>query len=285
MITIPMNAKGAVNRDTILSINTTKSGKIQNVRTISASSNGSMPSSAATKAAQNPAQQSQSVQQQASARQQSRIQRQTPGQQAPVQQSPVPQPVPVSKPIPPLRKPVQKGQKVSLETASALSLVRACFGWNTDYPQCDVDVSAFLLGADGKVPGDSWFVFYGQTASPDGSTRFQITNDADREAITIDLRRLHPQVQKIVFVLTINEAFEKKLHFGMMKDAYIRVLNAADQSELVSFKMTDYYSNVISMMIGELYQHNGIWKFNAVGNGVARDLSGLCALYGVQVQN
>lgn len=101
MITIPMNAKGAVNRDTILSINTTKSGKIQNVRTISASSNGSMPSSAATKAAQNPAQQSQSVQ-----------------QQAPVQQSPIPQPVPVSKPIPPLRKPVQKGQKVSLETST-----------------------------------------------------------------------------------------------------------------------------------------------------------------------
>ena len=68
----------------------------------------------------------------------------------------------------------------------------------------------------------------------------------------------------------------------MLKDAYIRIMDRSGK-ELVSFLMTEYYNNIISMMIGELYLHNGAWKFNAVGNGVARDLAGLCALYGVQV--
>jgi len=75
-------------------------------------------------------------------------------------------------------------------------------------------------------------------------------------------------------VLTINEAIEKHLNFSMLKDAYIRILDASDNSELVSFKMDEYYSNVTSMMIGEVYRHNGTWKFNAIGNGVARDLAG-----------
>ena len=69
----------------------------------------------------------------------------------------------------------------------------------------------------------------------------------------------------------------------MVQDAYIRILNGDSKEELVSFKMEEYYANVISMMIGEIYYHNGIWKFNAIGNGVAKDLSGLCGLYGVQV--
>ena len=103
--------------------------------------------------------------------------------------------------------------------------------------------------------------------------------------ISIDFDRLNPGVQKIVFVLTINEAFEKKLHFGMMKDAYVRILNPSDRTEYVSFLMDDYYSNVISMMIGEIYRNNGVWKINAVGKGVAKDLAGLCSLYGVNVDD
>ena len=62
----------------------------------------------------------------------------------------------------------------------------------------------------------------------------------------------------------------------------MRIMDPAG-TELVSFKMDEYYTNVTSMMIGELYLHNGAWKFNAIGNGVAKDLAGLCGLYGVQV--
>ncbi len=189
--------------------------------------------------------------------------------------------MPAARPVPTLVNNVQKGQKTQL-SLGALTAVEARFGWNVTDARCDVDVSAFLLGADGTVIGDSWFVFYGQTLSPDGSTRFVEGGSADREMIQIDLARLDPQVKKIVFVLTINDALENRLHFGMLKDAYIRIMDQSGK-ELVSFLMTEYYNNIISMMIGELYLHNGAWKFNAVGNGVARDLAGLCGLYGVQV--
>lgn len=188
----------------------------------------------------------------------------------------------ISKPIPPLRKPTRKGQKVALEGVGRQSKLKVCLGWNVNNSQCDVDVSAFLLGGSGKVIGDEWFVFYGQTKSPDNSVCFYEDNGADREYITIDFSRLNQNVTKIVFVLTINEAFEKRLNFSMLKDAYIRILDGATLSEYISFKMTDYYTNVSSMMIGEIYLHNNNWKFNAIGNGVAKDLAGLCDLYGVQ---
>lgn len=165
---------------------------------------------------------------------------------------------------------------------STLNVVNACFGWNITDARCDVDVSAFLLGANGKVIGDSWFVFYGQTISPDHSTKFIEGGSTDRELIQIDFTHLNSQVKKIVFVLTINDALKNRLHFGMLKDAYIRIMDQSGK-ELVSFLMTEYYNNVISMMIGELYLHNDAWKFNAIGNGVAKDLAGLCELYGVQV--
>jgi tellurium resistance protein TerD len=188
-----------------------------------------------------------------------------------------------SMPIPSLQKKVQKGQKAALSNNSFLTSIQAKLGWNISNPNCDVDVSAFLLNNNGKVLGDDWFVFYGQKASPDGSVVFSDDDSADREKITINFQKLNPNVSRIVFVLTINEAIEKHLNFSMLKDAYIRILDASDNSELVSFKMDEYYSNVTSMMIGEVYRHNGTWKFNAIGNGVARDLAGLCELYGVQV--
>jgi len=189
--------------------------------------------------------------------------------------------MPTAKPVPMLYNKVQKGQKTLLST-SALNAVNACFGWNVTDARCDVDVSAFLLDANGKVIGDSWFVFYGQTISPDHSTKFVEGGSADRELIQVDFTRLNSQVKKIVFVLTINDALKNRLHFGMLKDAYIRIMDQSGK-ELVSFLMTEYYNNVISMMIGELYLHNNAWKFNAIGNGVAKDLAGLCELYGVQV--
>lgn len=185
--------------------------------------------------------------------------------------------------LPPMLHTTKKGQKTQLFPESSVIKLKACLGWNVSNPECDVDVSAFMLSSTGKVPGDDWFVFYGQTTSPDGSLLFKPDEKVDRESITIDLAKLDPMVSKVVFVLTINEAYEKNLNLSMIKDAYIRILNCSNNSELVSFKMDEYYSNVTSMMIGEIYKLNGNWKFNAIGNGVARDLAGLCELYGVQV--
>ena len=172
----------------------------------------------------------------------------------------------------------------SLFTFTFIFLIAKFFlGWNVINPQCDLDVSAFILGANGKILGDDWFVFYGQEDSPDKSVHFSLSNHTDREYISVDFGRLNQNKTKIVFVLTINEAFTHKLNFSMVKDAYIRILNAENHQELVSYQMTDYYPNVISMMIGELYLYNGSWKFHGIGNGAAKDLAGLCELYGVQV--
>ncbi len=185
--------------------------------------------------------------------------------------------------IPALRRQIQKGQKVPLDPSGSVRQIHVCLGWNVNNPRCDLDVSAFILGADGKVLGDDWFVFYGQEDSPDRSVHFSPSAREDREYISIDFSRLNPAAQKIVFVLTINDAFALNLNFSMIRDAYIRILNAQTRQELVSFQMTDYYANVISMMIGEIYLYQGTWKCSAVGNGVAKDLTGLCGLYGVQV--
>lgn len=184
--------------------------------------------------------------------------------------------------LPKLVRPTNKGQRIPLETRA--TKINACLGWNVTNPDCDVDVSAFLLDSTGKVIGDTWFVFYGQMESPDHSTIFRIGDGNDREIISVDFTKIQQNISKLVFVLTINDALEKRLNFSMLKDAYIRIMDATTNTEIVSFMMDEYYENVTSMMIGELYLHNGFWKFHAIGNGVARDLAGLCEFYGVQVE-
>lgn len=184
---------------------------------------------------------------------------------------------------------LQKGQKASLvQTGPAPEEIRVCMGWQVKDARCDLDVSAFLLGANGRVIGDEWFVFYGQSMSPDGSVSYyrdgQKGRAGDAAVVSINLKRVNPQVKKIVFVVTINEALTQRLNFSMVRDAYVRVVEGRESLELLRFVLSDYYANVASMMVGELYERNGQWKFNAVGNGVARDLAGLCELYGVQVE-
>jgi tellurium resistance protein TerD len=183
---------------------------------------------------------------------------------------------------------LKKGQKVNLaDNGQTLTRIKACLGWDVTNGACDLDVSAFLLGADGRVLGDDWFVFYGQTVSPDGSIQHSGDSSGegvgDDEIITMNLPAVNPNVKKIVFVITINEAIELGLNFSMVQNAYVRVVDDSNGRELIRFTLTDYYANVTSMMVGEVYNHNGQWKFNAIGDGVAKDLAGLCEMYGVNV--
>jgi tellurium resistance protein TerD len=181
-------------------------------------------------------------------------------------------------------KPVRKGQKVTL-SMQPLKSITAYLDWNVKDGRCDIDVSAFLLGENGKVPGDDWFVFYGQPESPDASVSFSDSARIGRQSVHIDFSKVSSNVKKVTFVLTINEATEQNLNFSMVKDACIKIVEDATGNELASFRMDEYYDNVISMMIGEVYAYKDNWKFNAIGNGVARDLEGLCELYGVQVSD
>lgn len=186
--------------------------------------------------------------------------------------------------LPELVSPVARGQKTALNLRqSCCERLRFGFGWNVRDPRCDIDCSAFMLAANGRVPGDGWFVFYGQPQSPDGSVRFAVDGRADRQTITADLGRMDPGIQKIVFVMTIDGALERRLSFGMLKEAYLRVLDDRTGRELISYRLTDFFESITSMTLGELYLHRGEWKFNPVGNGVRLDLAGQCAVYGVEI--
>ena len=184
--------------------------------------------------------------------------------------------------LPALSKRVSKGQKVPLTFSS--NKIKVNFGWNVNNSACDVDVSAFLLAGSGKVVGDDFFVFYGQESSPERSVLFKNVEEANvLQVFDIDTSILNPAVQKIVFVMTINDALENALNFSMLKDAYIQIVDPVTNTEVASFLVEEYYNNINSMMMGEVYLHNGAWKFNAIGNGVNKDLAGLCEFYGVQV--
>lgn len=184
-----------------------------------------------------------------------------------------------------------KGQKVSLSKMNPnLTEILVGLGWSLgpNGQAYDLDSEAFILGQNGKVLGDDWFVFYNQPSSPDGAIIHNGDNrtgagEGDDEVINIKLNQLNPNVSKVVFVVTINDALANNYNFSNVQDAYVRVVDKSTGRELVRFNLTDYYSNVTSMMVGELYKKDNEWRFNPIGNGVAKDLLGLCQMYGVNV--
>ncbi len=174
---------------------------------------------------------------------------------------------------------LKKGQKIAIaETRN----IKIALGWDILDSRCEVDASAFMLGGNNKVIGDEWFIFYGQDTSPDGSVKYSTVQNSDDAVIDINLTRVNPMVQKIVFSVTIYEAVAKRLNFGMTENVYARIIDSNNR-EFARFQLDECYSNVTAMVLGELYRYNGSWKFNAVGSGVAKDLAGFCAMYGVNI--
>ena len=186
---------------------------------------------------------------------------------------------------------LSKGQKQSLSKLNPkLDFIHIALGWDlcSAGQAYDLDVEAFLLGENGKVLGDDWFVFYNQTKSPDGAVCLLEDNqsgigDGDDETIQVQLSRLHSRVARIVFIVTINDAKKYGYNFSNVQNAYVRIVDCLTKQELIRFNLTDYYSNVCSMMLGEVYHKSGEWRFKAIGNGVQADLTELCIMYGVNV--
>ncbi len=185
-----------------------------------------------------------------------------------------------------------KGGNVNLTQGNAsLKEVAIGLGWDaraTDGTAFDLDASAFLLGATGKVADDSHFIFYGQLSFPNGSVVHQGDNltgdgDGDDEVIEVDILRVPEYVQKISFSVSIHEAAQRRQTFGMVDNAYIRVVNKADGKELARYDLSEDGSTETAMIFGELYRHNGDWKFRAVGQGFAGGLGPLASHYGVNI--
>lgn len=187
-----------------------------------------------------------------------------------------------------------KGGDVSLgEEAGAVGLgaVAVGLGWDvrtTTGAAFDLDASAICCDANGKVVSDEHFVFFNNLASPDGSVRHTGDNvtgegEGDDERITLDLAALGDVVRSVVFPVTIYEAGARSQSFGQVSGAFIRVVNQADDAELVRYDLSDDASGETAMVLGELYRDGADWRFRAIGRGHPGGLEGIAGDYGVEV--
>ena len=185
-----------------------------------------------------------------------------------------------------------RGGNISLEKASpGLTNILVGLGWDersTDGTSFDLDASAFLLNVSEKVRSDGDFIFYNQLRSPDGSVEHTGDNltgegDGDDESLKVQLPQIPNDVEKISFTVTINDAEQRRQNFGMIRNAFIRVLNSANNEEICRYDLTEDFSIETALIFGELYRHSGEWKFRAVGQGFQGGLLALCNNFGVHV--
>ncbi|MCH7311838.1 MAG: TerD family protein [Acinetobacter sp.] len=187
---------------------------------------------------------------------------------------------------------LNKGGNLSLsKTDPNLVRILIGLGWDeraTDGAAFDLDASAFLLTATGKVRGDHDFIFYNQLKSQDHSVEHTGDNrsgqgDGDDETLLVDLSKVSPEIEKIAITVTIHDAHARGQNFGQIANAFIRVVNQDTNVEVVRFDLAEDYSTETAMVFGEVYRHNGEWKFKAVGQGYTGGLAAMCQQYGIQV--
>ncbi|MEI4271835.1 TerD family protein [Klenkia sp. LSe6-5] len=187
---------------------------------------------------------------------------------------------------------LSKGGNVSLtKEAPGLTAALVGLGWDartTSGKGFDLDASALLVGAEGRVLSDAHFVFFNNLTSPDGSVTHTGDNltgegDGDDEALTVDLPAVPAEATKIVFAVSIYEAEERAQSFGQVRNAYIRVVNQADGAEIARYDLSEDASTETAMIFGEIYRHGGDWKFRAVGQGYTSGLGGIARDFGVDV--
>jgi tellurium resistance protein TerD len=187
---------------------------------------------------------------------------------------------------------LSKGGNVSLtKEAPNLTAVIVGLGWDvrtTTGSDFDLDASALLANAEGKVTNDQNFIFFNNLKSPDGSVEHTGDNltgegEGDDEVIKVNLAGVPADVDKIVFPVSIYEAESRQQSFGQVRNAFIRIVNQADNNELARYDLSEDASTETAMVFGELYRHGAEWKFRAVGQGYASGLRGIAQDFGVNV--
>ena len=154
-------------------------------------------------------------------------------------------------------------------------------GWDTNETDSgqsfDLDASAFMLNANGKVVSEAHFVFYNNLKSPDGCVEHTGDNltgdgDGDDESIKIDLSKLTAGCEKITFVVTIHDAEARRQNFGQVRNAFVRVYDPSTNEEILKYDLGEDFSVETAVEFGELYKKDGAWKFKAIGTGFAGGL-------------
>ena len=185
-----------------------------------------------------------------------------------------------------------KGGNISLTKEAGpagLSAVTVGLGWDartTTGTEFDLDASAIAVGTDNKVVSPEHFVFYNNLKSPEGSIEHTGDNltgegEGDDEQIKVTLSAVPATIDKIVFPVSIYEAAARQQSFGQVRNAFIRVVNQANNTELARYDLSEDASTETAMVFGELYRNGTEWKFRAVGQGYASGLAGIATDYGV----
>lgn len=187
---------------------------------------------------------------------------------------------------------LSKGGNVSLTKAAPnLTAVTVGLGWDaraTTGVDFDLDASALGLGEDHKIKTDQYFVFFNNLRSPDGSIEHLGDNltgggDGDDEQVKVNLVAVPPEIGSVVFAVSIYEGDSRQQSFGQVRNAFIRVVNQADNVELARYDLTEDASSETAMVFGELYRNGAEWKFRAIGQGYASGLAGIARDFGVNI--
>jgi tellurium resistance protein TerD len=183
-----------------------------------------------------------------------------------------------------------KGGNLSLTKAAPdLGMITVGLGWDartTTGVKFDLDASALGVGEDGKVLSNDYFIFFNQKRSPEGAIEHRGDNrdgegGGDDEVIAVDLTTAPAPLSKVVFLASIYDADTNGVNFGQVRNAFIRVVNSADQTEMARYDLTEDASVETAMVFGELYRHGAEWKFRAIGQGYSSGLEGIAKDYGV----
>lgn len=180
---------------------------------------------------------------------------------------------------------LEKGQRISMD--KGLSLVGVELGWNPNEGtgfDFDLDASAFMLGENGQIPQQEFFVFYGNQKAPDSSV--ESTGDdligGEGETLNVDLTKVSSQIKEIIFTATIYKAEARRQNFGQVRNSYIRIYDAKTNTEIARYDLDEDFSVETAVEFGRLYRHNGEWKFEAIGNGNKGGLQALVNKYAKQ---
>ena len=188
---------------------------------------------------------------------------------------------------------LSKGQKVDLTKGNpGLKKIMVGLGWDVNAfdsgADFDLDASAFLLGENGKCPTEKEFIFYGNLVHDSESVQHMGDNltgegDGDDEQIEVNLEVIPANISKVAFTVTIYDSDVRRQNFGQVSNAYIRIVDESNGQELIRYDLGEDFSIETAVVVGELYRHNGEWKFNAIGSGFQGGLAALCGHYGIEV--
>ena len=145
-----------------------------------------------------------------------------------------------------------------------------------------------MSGDNGRCPTEKEFIFYGNLEHASGALKHMGDNltgsgDGDDEQIEVDLSKLPANISKVAFTVTIYDADIRRQNFGQVSNAFIRIVDEVTGQELIRYDLGEDFSIETAIVVGELYKHNGEWKFNAIGSGFQGGLAALCAHYGIEV--